>query len=266
MTEAEPAEFDTDVAAPICHRGRTLGVLCLGGGVKLAEDDRSLFGMIADMTALALTNYIQYRKIQELANSDPMTRIYNKAYFIKHAGHQLTLARSAKWAMSVLMIDLDNFKHYNDTNGHLAGDRLLQSVAGILRDQLRERDTVARFGGEEFVILLHELGGEEAVEVADRIRRAIAEFPFPHGETQPLGCVSASIGVANFPDEGSELEVLIHKADQALYRAKEKGRNQVVAATSLVERIDFGSETKADEESVPVTEDTSVGLQVEVDG
>jgi len=242
MVDTEPSEFKTDVAAPIVHLGRTLGVLCIGGVGQLSEDDRALFGMIGDMTALALTNYIQYRKIQELANSDPMTRIYNKGYFIKHATSELKLARSGHWEMAVLMIDLDNFKHYNDTNGHLAGDKLLQQIAGILRQEIREQDTVARFGGEEFVVLLHQVGGEEAFEAAERIRRAIAEYPFPNGTKQPLGRVSASLGMSCFPDEAMDLELLILKADQALYAAKEQGRNRVVAAASQIERIDFGVE------------------------
>jgi len=240
MTDTEPSEFKTDIASPIVHLGRTLGVLCIGGVGKLSEDDRALFGMIGDTTALALTNYIQYRKIQELANSDPMTRIYNKGYFIKHANSELKLARSGQWEMAVLMIDLDHFKHYNDTNGHLAGDRLLQSIAGILREEVREQDTVARFGGEEFVILLHRVGGEEAFEAAERICEAIAEFPFPNATKQPLGRVSASIGVSTFPGDAMDLEVLILKADQALYAGKEQGRNRVVAASSQIERIDFG--------------------------
>jgi diguanylate cyclase (GGDEF)-like protein len=140
------------------------------------------------------------------------------------------------------MIDLDNFKHYNDTNGHLAGDKLLQQIAGILRQEIREQDTVARFGGEEFVVLLHQVGGEEAFEAAERIRRAIAEYPFPNGTKQPLGRVSASLGMSCFPDEAMDLELLILKADQALYAAKEQGRNRVVAAASQIERIDFGVE------------------------
>jgi len=242
LVDTEPSQFKTDVAAPIVHMGRTLGVLCIGGVGTLSEDDRSLFGMIGDMTALALTNYIQYRKIQELANSDPMTRIYNKGYFVKHADNELKLARSGKWEMAMLMIDLDHFKHYNDTNGHLAGDKLLQQIADILREETREQDTVARFGGEEFIILLHQLGHEEAFEVAERIRQAIAEFPFPNGSKQPLGCISASIGMSRFPDDEMDLELLILKADQALYAAKEQGRNRVVTAASRIERIDFGVE------------------------
>ena len=245
MSDTEPSEFKTDVVAPIVHLGRTLGVLCIGGVGKLSEDDQALFGMIGDMVGLALTNYIQYRKIQELANSDPMTRIYNKGYFIKHATSELKLARSGQWDMAVLMIDLDNFKHYNDTNGHLAGDKLLQSIAGIMREEVREQDTVARFGGEEFVVLLHQVGEQEAFEAAERIRKAIAEFPFPNGGKQPLGCVSASIGVSTFPDDAMDLELLILKADQALYAAKNQGRNRVVAAASQVERIDFSQDTQA---------------------
>jgi diguanylate cyclase (GGDEF)-like protein len=230
----DPKSFRIDVATPIVNRGEILGVTCMGMGGPgdvITNDVRALFSMVADMTALALTNYIQYRRIEELANSDPMTRIYNKGYFIEVAERELGQARLDDIPMSMLMLDVDNFKNYNDTNGHLAGDRLLKALAELLKGAIRERDVVARFGGEEFIVLLHGVDVDEAYEAAERIRRQIQDYPFPHGETQPLGYLSASIGVASTPRHAIGMENTIQAADEALYVAKKEGRNRVVRAT-----------------------------------
>lgn len=239
VKDTEPAAFQTEVATPILYRGAVLGVLCMGGAKDLTEDQLALFGMIGDITALALTNYIQYRKIQELANSDPLTRIYNKGYFLSMCDHELAAADKAQRPMSVLMLDVDHFKHYNDTNGHLAGDRLLKELADLLKGMVREQDTVARFGGEEFVVLLHGVTGREALPAAERIREAVAKHPFPQAWRQPLGCVSVCVGAACMPDHGRDTHELIERADEALYAAKKAGRNRVAYASDKVEVITF---------------------------
>jgi diguanylate cyclase (GGDEF)-like protein len=130
------------------------------------------------------------------------------------------------------MFDLDNFKNYNDTNGHLAGDRLLAELAGILKREVRVEDLVARFGGEEFIILLRDAGLESAYETAERIRVAVETHPFEHREKQPLGFISISGGVATLPQHGVEMEELIEAADEALYEGKKAGRNRIVAASA----------------------------------
>ncbi len=242
VLEAEPEEFHTDLAAPIVYAGKTLGVLCVGGLESGGEDVRSLLGMVADITALSMTNYRQYRKIEELANSDPLTRIYNKGYFLERGDHELARARREGEPLSILMFDVDHFKHYNDTNGHLAGDRLLRSLAEILKREVRERDTVARFGGEEFVVLLRGVGRGEAVRAAERIRAAVAAHPFLHGEKQPLGLLSVSGGTASMPGDGEVLERLLEKADEAMYRAKRAGRNRIVCASAPREAMERSEE------------------------
>jgi len=127
------------------------------------------------------------------------------------------------------MFDIDHFKHFNDVHGHQEGNGVLQTAARILKDTGRRGDIVARYGGEEFVALLYGAGREEARRFAESARQGIEGFSFQGGETQPLGRVTISGGVAAFPADGAGDEALIRAADARLYRAKQEGRNRVVA-------------------------------------
>ncbi|MHC4473499.1 MAG: sensor domain-containing diguanylate cyclase, partial [Planctomycetota bacterium] len=235
LDDLGPEAEGSEIATPILNREEPLGVLCMGGMREFTEDDRALFGIIANMTALALMNYLQYKKIEELANHDPLTGILNKGHFIRTATSELVKAGRVSAPMSVVMFDIDHFKHYNDTNGHLAGDRLLTAFADILKREVREQDVLGRFGGEEFILLLHGVGLEEARSVADRIRQSVEEFPFENGESQPLGKLTVSGGVASMPEHGARLETLTERADEALYAAKAGGRNKVLTAADPVQ-------------------------------
>ena len=132
--------------------------------------------------------------------------------------------------LSILMIDVDHFKGYNDRHGHLAGDNALRGVSKILQHGRRANDVVARYGGEEFAIILLDVGKAAATEVAERICAQIAEFPFEFGSTQPMGKLTISLGVASFPDDGSEPAMVLASADRALFAAKNAGRNRVRVA------------------------------------
>jgi diguanylate cyclase (GGDEF)-like protein len=132
--------------------------------------------------------------------------------------------------LSVLMIDVDHFKVYNDRHGHLAGDNALRGVSKILQHGRRANDVVARYGGEEFAVVLLDVGKQAAREVADRICAQVAEFPFEFGGTQPSGRLTISVGVASFPDDGSEPALVLAAADRALFAAKTSGRNAVSVA------------------------------------
>ncbi len=128
------------------------------------------------------------------------------------------------------MLDIDFFKNYNDTNGHLQGDALLKALTAIIRNQLRESDTPGRYGGEEFIMLLPETEKEESITIAERIRQAIEAYDFPRAEQQPGGRITGSIGVSSYPEDGDTLEKLISAADDSLYSSKCAGRNRVIAA------------------------------------
>jgi diguanylate cyclase (GGDEF)-like protein len=129
---------------------------------------------------------------------------------------------------SLLIMDIDYFKNYNDKNGHMEGDNLLRSLASLLNGSLREKDMLFRFGGEEFVILFPDTGKEDAAMVAERIRQKVQAFNFPYQEKQPNGDLTVSIGVAFCPEDGTDKQELLEVADTRLYKAKSGGRNQVV--------------------------------------
>ncbi|HEX6738094.1 MAG TPA: GGDEF domain-containing protein, partial [Vicinamibacteria bacterium] len=132
--------------------------------------------------------------------------------------------------LSLLIMDIDHFKNYNDTNGHLEGDQVLKTVGEILRRSIRQDDVAARYGGEEFVIIYNGASKEVALRLAEKLRHAVEAYPFRHGEKQPLGRVTLSGGVANFPDDARSARDLMRSADQALYEAKSSGRNRIVGA------------------------------------
>jgi len=166
------------------------------------------------------------KQMSVLAEQDGLTGLYNHRYFVDNLKHRFHLAKEHNIPIAVLMMDVDDFKFYNDRNGHLAGDQVLREVAQIIRTMVRGDDIPARYGGEEFVALLWDVTEAEAVKVAERIREAIAAYPFPQREHQPGGKVTVSIGVAVTPADSPS--ALLQKADEALYRAKMAGKNKVM--------------------------------------
>jgi len=166
--------------------------------------------------------------LKELAVRDGLTSLYNHRYFQEALA--LEVARSKRYGKhcSLVFMDVDNFKKYNDTHGHPQGDLLLQTLAQILMSHLRVSDLAARYGGEEFVLLLPETAKDAALGIAEGLRQKVEEHPFAGRETQPLGKVTISIGVAGFPGDGAEAAELLCCADQLLYRAKHGGKNMVI--------------------------------------
>ena len=130
--------------------------------------------------------------------------------------------------ISFFLFDIDNFKHYNDTNGHNAGDQLLIQMSQIIRESSRKNSTVARYGGEEFIVMLPGIAKEDALIYAERLRETIAQYPFQHREKQPLGFISVSGGIGSFPEDGESVNKVIQHADILLYQAKSEGKNRVL--------------------------------------
>lgn len=170
------------------------------------------------------------KMLKGMAERDGLTDLYNHRHFRESLDRELIRAHREKKPVSLIIIDLDFFKTYNDTNGHLAGDKLLKDCSQILKDAVRGSDLVARYGGEEFVLLLPNAGREDAVNLAERIREQIADHPFEGRECQPGGRLTASMGVSTFPEDSRDASTLIDAADKALYQAKESGRNTVTSA------------------------------------
>jgi len=166
-------------------------------------------------------------RIEVLSYTDELTGICNRRFFI----HVLTLEveRQKRYLcpLSLLMIDIDYFKHYNDANGHLAGDQVLKAISSLIEGAVRQTDVVARYGGEEFSAILINAGREEAIEIAERVRKSVADSPFPNDRAQPNGKLTVSLGVATFSPIMTTPDAFIREADNALYRAKRAGRNRV---------------------------------------
>jgi len=180
-------------------------------------------------------------RLEELAVRDPLTGLFNRRRFQEALDQELHRLHRTGRGFALLLADVDHFKHYNDTQGHPAGDAALQALAALFQRHVRALDLVARFGGEEFVFLLPEAGREEARAVAERVRAAVAAAPIAGSAAQPGGCFSVSLGVAcavdaptgQAPDAAAlraAAEALVARADAALYAAKRAGRNAVVEA------------------------------------
>lgn len=167
-----------------------------------------------------------YRK---MSLTDGLTELYNRRHFHSTMSAEVSRSKRTNRKFSVLMLDVDHFKVYNDTLGHPAGDEALKFLAWLLKHHSRHSDTVFRYGGEEFAIILPETCGADARLTAERLRRVVAETDFEREDVVPGGQLTVSIGVACYPDDATDAEDLVHKADQALYRAKRTGRNKTVA-------------------------------------
>lgn len=167
------------------------------------------------------------RALRMEALTDGLTGLYNFRYFQRQLEFEIKRAQRYLHPLSLVMIDIDHFKHYNDSHGHLQGNVILERMAALLRSYTRETNHVARYGGEEFAILLPETEARIAAKAAVRLRRIIQKEPFPFQDEQPGGNLTASIGVASFPMDASDAEDLVQRADEALYRAKALGRNRV---------------------------------------
>jgi diguanylate cyclase (GGDEF)-like protein len=189
--------------------------------------DRELATTLATLAAVAIQNARLYGSIERLAITDGLTGLYNHRHFYQRLGEEVARAQRYGLLLSLLMIDIDDFKAFNDRHGHRAGDHLLRELGRVLEGQTRRQvDVVARYGGEEFAVILPSTGATEAKDAAGRLRRAISEgLPVAEGETRPD--VTVSVGVAGIPDHASSVDDLVEAADAALYRAKALGKNRV---------------------------------------
>jgi len=161
-----------------------------------------------------------------------MTELHNYRYFEMRLKEEVMRHSRTKQEVSLIILDIDFFKNYNDTLGHQAGDEVLRKLGVILKDTVRENDIVARYGGEEFAVILPGVEPVGAMILADRIRENVDNNKFANQEIQPKGNLTISVGVATLPDQAKDAKDLIYKADTALYTAKRSGRNQVVQFSS----------------------------------
>lgn len=171
------------------------------------------------------------RKLEEMARTDVLTGLFNRRTFDEQLRLEIMRSKRSGLPLSLLMLDVDHFKHYNDTHGHQAGDKVLREIGQILKQRLRATDYPCRYGGEEFAVILPDVPYEDALKLAEEVRLLVEAHPFDHEETQPGGKLTVSIGVATYPGHGRDEASLIEAADRALYLAKERGRNRVCGAS-----------------------------------
>ena len=230
MDASEPRGFRSLICVPLASDEKAVGVLRVDSaapGIFTAEDLRFLT-TIADLGAVAVENAQLYERIEDLAVHDGLTGLLLRRYLLERLTQEMGRELRSRGGLALLMIDLDHFKQYNDTFGHVAGDMVLKTVAGILSAKFREPgQLVSRFGGEEFAVLLPACSKEQTVKLAEELREDVADTPIilRRQETR----VTISVGVATFPQDAQIRDELIQKADQALYRAKNSGRNCVCA-------------------------------------
>ncbi len=221
-----PPPMPSILALPLVVHDRPLGTLVLGAKRKAAFGDavRPTLEVLASHVAVSLANARMLKRLEELATSDGLTGLYNKRALLEMVDAKLAAAKRFARKMSVLVVDIDHFKKVNDTYGHDIGDVVLRGLGGILRKTKRTTDIVARFGGEEFVILCEETDREGAMLLAERVREELGRTSFqtPKGELS----VTCSIGISTFPDAGQEWENIFKAADDALYVSKRSGRNR----------------------------------------
>jgi len=223
------------ISYPIAIGARKIGVLNVAdkrGGAFYDQDDLVLIDLVAPQIALALERAVwQHRatQFQLMSITDPLTGLHNRRYLEARLSEELNRSKRYDVPLSFMMIDIDDFKLYNDRNGHQAGDRALEITAQCLRSTLRKADVASRYGGEEFSILLPQTSLNEAGMIADRLRRTIMNTRFPNGETQPFGSVTVSIGLSSLSPSLDSVEAIIRAADRALYHAKSHGRNRAYA-------------------------------------
>ncbi|RME71520.1 MAG: GGDEF domain-containing protein [Planctomycetota bacterium] len=225
--EDTPLPFGIDVAAPIVHNREPLGIIVAEGLPSESRIYKRMLAVSANLGAIAIANADFVSQIRRLADTDPLTGLYNKRYLFQELEAQVARAEQSGRPLSVFMFDIDHFKHFNDRNGHQAGDQALRITAEIVLQRIRDGDTAARYGGEEFVVILPDTPKEGAYAFAEAVREAIEACSYPHGENQPLGRVTISGGVATWGEDGRTGAELIEAADARLYRGKKAGRNRV---------------------------------------
>ena len=229
------------LCAPLVAKGEVIGVINITNkkrGKLFNQKDLEFITSLASQAAIAIEN----AKLYELATKDGMTKLYIYRHFYILLENEIRRCARYKRNMSLIMMDIDNFKRINDTYGHLTGDTILKTLAVTLQETVRKIDIPARYGGEEFVVILPETNKEDAIVIAERIRKNISKIVVKVNDTQTLS-PTVSMGVAQYTTDAQTAKELINCADTALYHSKHNGKNVVSTydkdGCQLVEKIDI---------------------------
>jgi diguanylate cyclase (GGDEF)-like protein len=223
------------VGLPLDCRGRTVGAVVGIDPVRSIKEPRfspaTLTGLLSALEpgAIALDNALRLQRAEALSVTDDLTQLYNSRYLSQVLRRETKRASRSGRPLSLLFIDLDGFKAVNDRHGHLVGSQALVEAAAVIRMSARETDVVARFGGDEFAIVLPDTGSDGAMAVADRVRELVASHRFLHRDGLNIA-LTVSVGVATLPDVSISADGLIHAADTAMYWVKDRGKNGIHVA------------------------------------
>lgn len=224
------SSMESSISVPLIAKDKIVGVMSAQALEPNAYDEHHLrlLTSIAGQAALALENARLHGTVNEQAQRDSLTGAYNHGTFIEKLNRAMTMAREDHSAIALVMLDIDKFKQYNDTYGHLVGNDVLRSVVSAIQGHVKSTDVVARWGGEEFAIMLPYVSRVQARLVTERIRQTVAQNVMQDMQNHPIPSPTVSQGIAMYPEDGLDVEELIGKADAALYRAKDLGRNHIV--------------------------------------
>lgn len=222
---------------PLKLRQETIGTISLyDKTADLKQEDIEFISVIADQIAIAIANAKKFQEVKELAVIDKLTGAFNRRHFTDLLEKEFQEKINLENPLSLILLDIDNFGNYNNTHGHPKGDELLKELSRLLKQNIRKQDSLGRYGGEEFIVLLPKTKQKTALEIAEKIKNSVSQYPFEGRETQPQGKVTISLGLAvcrtNIPSKE-----LIKEADSALYKAKNSGKNKVVQKIILTNNL-----------------------------
>jgi diguanylate cyclase (GGDEF)-like protein len=228
--EADPTQ--SIIAAPMILRGQIYGMVSAQSYQENAytSDDLYLLEALGSHAAIAIENARLFDSVQHLANTDPLTCVLNRRRFFELAEVEFAKAQEDSAPLSIILLDVDDFKQFNDRHGHKVGDAVLALVAETCKLSLRADDIFCRLGGEEFVVALPNTRIADALDVAERLRSSIRDAKLPESADAPADdplAVTVSVGVAEYDTSCKSLDALIERADKAMYDAKNSGRNRV---------------------------------------
>ena len=233
---------DQTLCIPLVAHGNTIGLMHLYlGDTELSDDQFTLTFTIGEHIGLALANLNLQEKLRDQAIRDPLTGLYNRRFLEESMQHELMRTKRHKQSLSILALDIDHFKRFNDNFGHDAGDYVLKSIATLLGNTIRGEDILCRTGGEELTILLSNTTTEQAIVLANKLCRVVRELNLEFHQSS-LGNVTMSIGIATYPQDSEDPDTLLKIADVALYKAKNNGRDQCLHAT-LADTVSETDET-----------------------
>jgi len=218
------------VTAPLKAKDKVVGVV-LADNIftqkPITKADVGMLNLFANHAGLAIENSRLYEETVYLSNTDWLTKLWNHGHFQVALSNEIARTRETDMPLSLLMLDIDDFKNYNDRFGHVAGDFIIKEMAKILIEASRKKDYVCRYGGEEFAIILPQTTKEDANHIAHRLREKVTQHNFPNQEHQPRKVFAFSCGISTFPKDAADKDSLIKNADAALYKAKKEGKDRI---------------------------------------